>query len=188
MTAKASQPNAKVFTSRCEPELRAFIDVFHRWIRDKKLGGVLIDVADYSHIHQGPGVLLIAHEAHWAMDETGGRLGMFYKRRRGEPQAVGPALTDAARHALQAAKLLELDTEGIAFGTKEIVVGFEDRLHAPNQRETFAAFEGELRALAERLFGQGVTVAPLGDPRAPFRARLSGPEDVGLDALLERLG
>jgi hypothetical protein len=184
----ASQPSAKIFTSRCEPDLRDFIPVFHSWIRAKKLDGVLIDVADYSHVHHGPGVLLVAHEAYWGMDETGGRLGMFYKRRRGEPEAIGRALAHATRRALQAAKLVELDVEGVAFSTKEVVLGFEDRLAAPNTPETFAAFEGDLRSLAAELFEGNAELAQVGDVRAPFRARIAGGVEVGLDTLLQRLG
>ena len=187
MSVQASQPSAKIFASRCEPELRAFIEVFHRWIQHDKLDGVLIDVADYTHVHQGPGVMLVAHEGYWAMDETGGRVGMFYKRRRGEPEAATTALTSALRHALIAAKLAESDAPGVAFATGEVVVGFEDRLNAPNAPATFEALRPELTALAERLFGEGAAVEQVGDARAPFRAHLKGSSEAGLDALLSRL-
>ena len=177
-----------VFASRCEPELRVFIEVFHRWIQGQKLDGILIDVADYSHVHQGPGVMLVAHEGYWAMDETDGLVGMFYKRRRGEPEDATVALTAALRHAVAGAKLVNEDVEGVAFATDHVVVGFEDRLHAPNDPDTFDALSGELDALARRLFGDAATVEQVGDPRAPFRARLAGPEAVGLDTLAARLG
>ena len=53
-----------------------YIPLFHSWIRDKRIATdkLLIDVADYKHVHHGPGIMLIAHEAHWAMDEAGGEL------------------------------------------------------------------------------------------------------------------
>jgi len=188
MIAEASQPSAKIFTSRCDPELRAFIDVFHGWIRHKRLDALLIDVADYSHVHRGPGVMVVAHEAYWAMDETGGRVGMFYKRRHGEPEPILPALDAALRHALTGAKLVEKDAPGVSFATDEVVVGFEDRLLAPNDEATFDRFFPKLEALAQRLFGPEASVTQLGDHRAPFRARLGGAADVGLDELLSRIG
>ncbi len=187
MSFQASQPSAKIFASRCEPELRAFIEIFHRWIQGQKLEGVLIDVADYSHVHQGPGVMLVAHEGYWAMDESGGHVGMFYKRRRGGPEEALSALTSALRHALTAAGLVEGDTDGVRFATDRVVVGFEDRLAAPNDSATFDALSGELKTLAARLFGEGATVTQVGDARAPFRAQLAGTADVGLDALSARL-
>ena len=41
-------------------DVDAAISVFHRWIREGcALEGLLIDVADYRHVPDGPGVLLI---------------------------------------------------------------------------------------------------------------------------------
>jgi len=34
------------------------IPVFHRWIQTQAVDGLLIDVADYSHVHHGPGVVV----------------------------------------------------------------------------------------------------------------------------------
>jgi hypothetical protein len=59
-----------------------FIPVFHRWIQTRALDEVLIDVADYSHVHDGPGVLLICHEANYAIDVIDGRPGLVYARKR----------------------------------------------------------------------------------------------------------
>ena len=59
-----------------------FIPVFHNWIQDKALSDhILIDVADYSHIPDGPGVMLIAHEGHFSLDQENRQPGMMYMRR-----------------------------------------------------------------------------------------------------------
>ena len=121
------------------------------------------------------------------MDETGGRVGMFYKKRRGEPEAAAGALAEALRHAIAGARLVESHADGVAFATDQVVVGFEDRLAAPNDSATFEALTPELTLLAERLFGDGATVTQVGDDRAPFRARLAGASEVGLDAMSSRL-
>ena len=63
-------------------ELSELIPVFHRWIQTNALGRLLIDVADYSHMTEGPGVILVGHEGIYAMDETGGRRGLVYYVRR----------------------------------------------------------------------------------------------------------
>ena len=44
-------------------ELEALIPVFHRFIRDHVIKELLIDVVDYSHVPNGPGVVLIGHFA-----------------------------------------------------------------------------------------------------------------------------
>ena len=49
-------------------ELEEFIPVFHDWIQTQQLAELLIDVADYRHVPHGPGVVLVAHDAHYAMD------------------------------------------------------------------------------------------------------------------------
>ena len=46
-----------------------FIPVFHDWIQNPS-GELLIDVVDYRHVHDGPGVILIAHDAHYAIDTS----------------------------------------------------------------------------------------------------------------------
>jgi len=41
--------------------LEVFIDVFNSWVQASD--GEYYDIADYSHVHAGPGILLVAHEA-----------------------------------------------------------------------------------------------------------------------------
>ncbi|MEZ4442617.1 MAG: hypothetical protein R3B72_26220 [Polyangiaceae bacterium] len=190
MTTEAIQATAKVRVARCELAPRDFIPLFHRWIQRDALPGVLVDVADYSHVHHGPGVMLVGHDAHWAMDERKGELGMFYKARRGTPRPAGEALREAVLQAAQAATLLEQDSGGkVTFAGQSWQVGFEDRLAAPNDAETFAALTPTLKTLAQELFGEaGGEVSSLGDPREPFRAALTGVGPLGVDEILRRLG
>ena len=55
-----------------------FIPVFHNWIQDKVVDDhLLIDVADYSHISDGPGVMLIAHEGHFSLDQENYQSGIL---------------------------------------------------------------------------------------------------------------
>ena len=44
------------------------IPVFHEWIRERKLPGVMFDVVDYRHVPEGPGIMLITHEINYAME------------------------------------------------------------------------------------------------------------------------
>ena len=66
------------------PEAIALTDaiaVFHRWIQTSAVPGLLIDVADYSHVVNGPGVVLIGHESYYSLDVSKGRLGLLYQRK-----------------------------------------------------------------------------------------------------------
>src|ERR1700759_65999 len=82
------------------------IPVFHRCIKDRALPERTIDVANYSHVPEGPGVVLIGHGADYFMDEGEARLGLLHNRKRAGV-ADGERLSDAARRTLHAAALLE---------------------------------------------------------------------------------
>ena len=59
-----------------------FIPVFHSWIQDNIFDDhLLIDVADYSHILDGPGVMLISHEGHFSLDQESQQPGIMYMRK-----------------------------------------------------------------------------------------------------------
>ena len=59
-----------------------FIPVFHNWIQDKIVDDhLLIDVADYSHIPDGPGVMLISHEGNFSLDQENQQPGIMYMRK-----------------------------------------------------------------------------------------------------------
>ncbi|HEV8246140.1 MAG TPA: hypothetical protein VGP93_10250, partial [Polyangiaceae bacterium] len=75
-------PKIQVKYFAVEPiALEHFVPVFHRFIRDHVLDELLIDVADYAHVHHGPGVVLVGHAADYYMDQGEGRLGLLYSRK-----------------------------------------------------------------------------------------------------------
>src|SRR5215470_2549285 len=114
--------------------LEAFIPVFHRWIKERLLPELVIDVANYAHVPQGPGVVLIGHGSDYFIDHGEGRMGLLYNRKRMAP-APDARLHDAFRRAIHAALLLEKDAAlagKLRFGTKEWLLRINDRLAAPN--------------------------------------------------------
>ncbi|MCY4636707.1 MAG: hypothetical protein OXG04_19770 [Acidobacteria bacterium] len=146
------------------------IPVFHRWIQEGAVPGLLIDVADYTHLVDGPSVLLIAHEANYALDETGGRPGLSYTRKQPLEGTFGERLAVAAAALIAAARRLEHDTSrmtggGIVFPGNEIAFAANDRLAAPRTADTETALRDALVAFGGRLFGgSNVEVQPLDDP------------------------
>ena len=74
--------NIKIFAQPNQPVNAAdAIPVFHRWIQQRDLPELLIDVADYTHVPEGPGVLLIALEANYSLDYARNQLGLLYNRK-----------------------------------------------------------------------------------------------------------
>jgi hypothetical protein len=138
-----------------------FIPVFHRWIQTRALDEVLIDVADYSHVHDGPGVLLICHEANYAIDVIDGRPGLVYARKREVTGSWKERVRSSIRAALTACRKLEAEV-GLAgkarFSTKEILFRINDRLLGPNVPATFAAAAPALKSVCAELFGEGGSV------------------------------
>ena len=144
--------------------LRDFIPVFHGWIQEQKVAGhQLIDVHDYSHVHNGPGILLVAHEGNFSMDQEGGRLGLFYYRKRPLEGGFEANLKNILQTALQACTLLESEPklDGLKFDTKEVLVIANDRLLAPND----AAARATIEPIIARTLGKATLAPQATDPR-----------------------
>ena len=170
-----------------EPE--AVIPVYHRWIKDRALPELAIDVANYGHVPEGPGVVLIGHGSDYFLDEGEGRLGLLHNRKRA---GFAPAerLSDLARRTLHAAALLEKEPAlagKLAFATNELLFRVNDRLAAPNTDATFAALKGELEALGKQLFGS-CELQRVGGPKELFSVRIKSSASASLSTLLERAG
>jgi hypothetical protein len=171
-----------------EPE--AVIPVFHRWIKDHALPELTIDVANYGHVPEGPGVVLIGHGSDYFLDEGEGRLGLLHNRKRAG-FAPGERLSDLARRTLHAAALLERDLAGkLAFATNELLFRVNDRLAAPNTDATFASLKGELEAFGKQLFGPSAPfeLQRVGGPKELFAVRFKTGANPPLATLLERAG
>lgn len=133
--------------------LDAFIPVFHRWIQSQCLEELLIDVVDYRHVHNGPGVILIAHDAHYAIDDDAGRLGLLYSRRREthasrrDIESSRDRLASVFLCVLSACQRLESEPAfqgALQFRTDALMLRINDRLFAPNTIEVFNAVYQEL--------------------------------------------
>src|SRR5215216_4967920 len=118
--------------------LADYAAVFNTWIQKQRLEELLIDVADYLHVHHGPGIMLIGHEADYSLDNRAGRLGLLYNRKEPLDGSTQDKLNQAARAALTAATILEKEN-GLKFNGQEAQIVINDRLIAPNTIETFTA-------------------------------------------------
>jgi len=132
-----------------------FIPLFHGWIQRQAVEGhLLIDVHDYSHIQNGPGILLVAHEGNFSIDMADGRPGLYYYRKIPTPLSAVDHVATIFKSGLAACRLLEKDAK-LKFKTDEFLVIANDRLEAPNTEETFAELQPVLRAALQEVFGAG---------------------------------
>jgi hypothetical protein len=138
-------------------DIRSFIPVFHSWIQRHSMPDhLLIDVHDYSHIHHGPGILLVAHQANLSLDQAEGRLGLLYLRKQPLEGALDHRIATVLTYALQAGRLFE--PEGLRFKDDEFLVFANDRLNAPNDENTSQSLTQATSAALSRLGRSGLRV------------------------------
>jgi hypothetical protein len=172
--------------------LDAAIPVFHRLIQTQGLPGhLLIDVADYAHVPNGPGTVLVSHEANIHLDREDG-VGLLYVRK--QPLAGAATfrerLAEVFRAALMTADKLQSDSDllSIRFRTGDMIFRINDRLLAPNTEATFAAVSGDLQAFLAELFGSDVALEHRhDDPRRLFEVRIKPTAKRSVSDLLARL-
>jgi hypothetical protein len=175
-----------------EVDLAAFTPLFHRWIQQNRVEGMLLDVADYKHVPDGPGILLIGHEADYNIDLTGGRPGLAYDRKRGWEgmDALADRVGAVLRGGLIGGQALEEDLDGaLRISTNEAALSILDRLYFPNQAAVYAAVVEEIRPVLDALYGQnGYALAQASqDPRHALTILLTANERLPLATLLARL-
>ena len=173
--------NVKLFITAPTP-LRTgdYTGVFNGWIQERALGELLVDVADYGHVHHGPGLLLIGHEANYSLDETGGHLGLLYNRKAPVEGTTQDRLRQAVHQALAAAQKLATE-QGFQFDVNQLQLIINDRHLAPNTPETFAALQPDLVVFFNTLYsGAAFTLTHSSrDPRERFTIDVT--TDAGLD-------
>jgi hypothetical protein len=172
-----------------------FVPVLHSWIQNKGVPDhTLIDVSDYAHVHNGPGILLVALEANFYTDRFDGRLGLMYSRKTdagGGGGAFAGRLRQALKAALEACARLESDARlagRIRFSTTELMIRLDDRLLAPNTPETFAQIRPDIERVAAELYaGANVEIEHYQSPRTLLEVRVQASDAPGIATLLHRL-
>jgi len=192
MTMDLHKINVKFFTEKgSEIPLGDFIPVFHRWIQLDLLEGMLVDVAEYTHVSEGPGVLIIAHEANYSLDEMDGKRGFLYSQKRAGEKKPAEHLKTAFRRALQAAALLEQEPEfagKLKFAVNHLQVSVNDRLAAPHTAEAHEELEKVLKPLLDYLYdGAHHLILAEKNPKKRTGFEVKIDKSVDLNALLGKL-
>jgi len=172
-------------------DILKLIPVYHRWIQQNALEDLLIDVADYSHVPSGPGVMLIAHEGNYALDETGHERGVVYYSKHKLTGDLPERFAHVALRALKAAELMRADAElegALQVPGNRLQFFANDRLAAPNTDEAYAEIAPSLKIFLDRLYaGAPYTVTREGDPKERLSVRVQTDRAVELKTLLGRL-
>lgn len=174
-----------------EPEFDQVIRIFHEWIQKQVFPDhLLIDVHNYSHIDQGPGILLVGHEGNFSLDLGEGRPGLQYIRKQPLPGGPEERLRVILGTALEACRLLEDHTgprRKMRFAGDEFVVLANDRLGAPPTDST----RRRLSEIVAKAFREDLGIETRGldtDPRERTRVLVRLPASGGVEGIRERLG
>ena len=169
--------------------LTDFIEIFHGWIQ---ADGIYHDVADYSHMQAGPGIVLVAQHANLHIDETGGRRGLLYNQKAPLAGSNQEKLRTVLRAALENCRRLELEPAlkgKLKFSGDEVLVSVNDRWLAPNTGETFQTFKPDLEAAVADLFRPAnFALSHKQDARQRFSVVIRTFESLGLDKLIANAG
>lgn len=180
--------NIKIYLENPESvKLADFATVFNTWIQSRRLEELLIDVADYLHVYNGPGVMLIGHEADYSLDNRAGRLGLLYNRKEQIEGTTHEKLAQAVRAALNAAQILEKEN-GLKFNGSEVQMIINDRLLVPNTTETFSILEPEFKSFFDQLYnGAEYSLSHNDDRRERFTVNVKTESKFDVDTLLKNL-
>lgn len=172
-------------------DILKLIPIYHRWIQQSALEDLLIDVADYSHVPSGPGVMLIAHEGNYALDETGHERGVVYYSKHKLSGDLSERFAQVAHRALKAADLMSADADlegALQVPGNRLQFFANDRLVAPNTDAAYAELEPAFKAFLERLYaGAPYKLERETDSKERLSVRVSTEREVPLRTLLERL-
>ncbi len=182
--------NLKFFIENPESlDLEKFHGVFNSWIQRSLTDDLLVDVAEYLHVHNGPGILLIGHTANYSLDLTAGRLGFLYNRKSQVEGTNRQKLAQAAHAALNVMQILEKENR-VHFIGNEVQLIINDRLLIPNTAETFSELKSDLESFFQILFkASNATLvhSSLSEPRARFTLDVRSASAFDTQSLLDNI-
>jgi hypothetical protein len=169
--------------------LADFIEIFHGWIQ--ATDGDYHDVADYSHMQAGPGIVLVANDANVSIDESGDRRGLLFNQKSRLSGSNQDKLRKVFQAAIENCRKLEAEPAlrgKLQFAGNEALVSVNDRLSSVTSPNAFEAIKGDVESFAKRLFGtESVTLAPDGEPRQRLSVRVQTSAPVDLHRLWNNL-
>ncbi len=168
------------------------VALFHEWIRNKIVEGMLIDVADYKHVHEGPAIVLVGHDVDYTIDLSEPRPGLMVTRKRPTLSDLAEDIQQGVRHVLAAARALQRKADPhppVRFRTDELRVQVIDRLRFPQSADAVEAVRGAIEPLFAKLFDpSGFTIENAAtDARMPVTLRVRAAGAPPLDTLIGRL-
>lgn len=122
------------------PASDRWIELMNVWIRDNVIPGTLIDVADYTHMVDGPGIVLVAHEYILSLDHQNGWSGLRIAARRDAGKASADELKGSLQVLSKAADSLAKEFD-LQLDTSRMEITALDRLNEGSSADFIALAE-----------------------------------------------
>jgi hypothetical protein len=165
--------NVKIFVDgELNIKIEDLVKLFHRWVSEQSMPEMMVDVADYMHVPDGPGIVLVGHEADYSLDFTAGRAGLRYNYKAKREGSSQDNLRHAFECATQACAKLEGSLSGLTFDRTQLQVVINDRAIAPNTEETRTVFADDFAAFAAEIGGSSADITYESNPRRLFGAHI----------------
>ena len=96
-----------------DSEIQSFVPRLYHLIQSQALPGILIDVANYSHVPYGPGLMIIGHEGNYGLSRhrSQGLVLYYVEKGRRQVKDVEMFLKEMFYRLLEFARQLALQTE-----------------------------------------------------------------------------
>ncbi|NKB66855.1 MAG: hypothetical protein GKR89_07335 [Candidatus Latescibacteria bacterium] len=161
--------------------------IFNTWI-PLTTDETLIDVADYSHVPEGPVTLLVGHQANYSIDDGGGQRGLLYARKQALAGDLTQRFQAALTATLKACHRLEKDADRVRFRGDKVVVVANDRLQSPNSDAAWEIFAPACTAALKKLYGAAsFTMQRSGASGERLSAHIVADKPVAVETLLQNL-
>ena len=169
--------------------LTQFIDVFHGWIQAGD--GDYHDVADYSHMQAGPGIVLVANDANISIDETENRRGLLFSQKHPLDGSNQERLRSVVAATLENCRKLEAEPTlrgKLRFTPNEAVIWVNDRLAGTNSAASFQELKSEIESFGKKLYGGAeISLERNNDPGQRLHVRIKSAAGLDLNTLWHNL-
>ncbi len=163
--------NVKVFVDgELAISIEDLVKVFHKWVSEQSMPEMMIDVADYMHVPNGPGIVLVGHEADYSLDYTGGKIGLRYNYKAVRDGSNQEQLQHAFDNATSCCNRLEAELSGLKFDRSQVEITINDRAIAPNTAETKSALSSDFDTFAKSIGGGEAAIEYESNERRLFGA------------------
>jgi hypothetical protein len=177
-------------SSGADVDADTWFRIFNTWI-PVTTDEILIDVADYSHVHNGPVTLLVGHNSNYGIDRGEGRLGLLTTRKQPLEGGFEDRFRTCLGGALKACARLENEADlkdRAHFDCSMLQVVLNDRLNAPNTAETLKAVKPGVESALQQIYtGADLSIEHRDTSGSLFALDITVSGDWNIDKLMKNM-